>query len=283
MLDTVAHSRLGLVDRHAPAVRAPNTLTQGGIGLRLLVPVLAQRLDPDPYLAQLEAAAELVGQSTVVLTVMRELAANLADASAVRQHDPVTLEVLGYDVEGVPEALAVAHPLRVSAGPAARLRVLPPGVRPPGTCDDSWLCPLGRTNSRGAVEQLRRTLRTAGYTDAATLAEDGSLADTALSTLIGLDPAGNLTVANTRCDTCVDLLALAVLEQIGLPAVPRPGPAWTASSQGGWLFDATSGITELGSVGDERVAWSAHGHDLTRQMTTALGAASYGTGEGRQS
>src|SRR5882757_6231444 len=121
---------------------------------------------------------------------MRELAVRFAGAPQLRGHGPVSLEVLGYEVDGAPEALALAHPLRMVTGGPARLKLMPMGVGLPGTCTASWLCPLRRTNSLGPTESLRRRLREAGYTDAATLADDGSIADTALSTLISLDPDG---------------------------------------------------------------------------------------------
>ena len=97
MLDVVAHSRLGLLHRRAPVIGAENTLTHGGIGLRLLLPVLDGRLPAnlEAYVRQLDPTADLIGQSTMVVATMRELAVSFAAAAAVRESGPVSLEVLG--------------------------------------------------------------------------------------------------------------------------------------------------------------------------------------------
>lgn len=277
MLDLVAHSRLGVIDRRAPAIPAFTTLTQGGLGVRLLLAVLdgpAVRLDA--YLRQLVAVADLIGGSTVVIDAMRGLAETFEPV--VREAAPVVLEILGYEVSTPagpsPEAIALAHPLRFT-GPA-RLTARVADIAPTMRCTHSWRCHLRRTTSLAAAEALRRILSVPGHRDAAVLDGAGTIVDTTLSTLVTLDPDGNLRTVNTRCEACTDLLTVSIVDSIGAslaPALPTTPRDLTARSQGAWLIEPTGGVAELLAVDDLPITWTTAGRDTSARLAAALSSA----------
>jgi hypothetical protein len=265
MLEIIAHSAHGIVDRGYPLITADNSLTQSGMGIRQIVPVLHGHLPGKRarYIEQLQSVARALNEPEPDSAEVENLL--LTYRSAIVDRDPeavVAIELLCYRDRHTSHYLAVGHRLEFHDEPAW-VRLAPyTGVDP--ELFHPLFCASRRTNSMAQPGSLRRELSSAGYQDELVTWGPAVLC-AALSTLVVLSTDGKLFPVGSPCLICEELLVADILLAAGItPSAAAPLPTSEFENiVGAWLVQGVSGVIPVRAIGTSSIGWTGAAARLT--------------------